>query len=83
MHALSRNRVRLMHHLGNMGLEQDAILEFVWTLKSLFLVNPGMDNIQINTRLNSLGWSDFRLDDETFDLAASCFVSVCKDTKIL
>ncbi len=71
----SLNRDRLMHRLGNTGLEPGAILEFVWVLKSLLIVDPEMDSHQINRQLDELGWSNLQLDDQTIDLAVECFGS--------
>ena len=73
MHALSQHKQLLIHRLQNMGMDKSAVLGFIWSLKSLFLINPGISNLQINGRLESLGWRGFNLDDRTLEMAIACF----------
>lgn len=71
--GMNQNKERLMRRLGGMGVEEGSILEYMLSLKSLLLVKPGMDNHQINSRLNALGWHGFCLDNQTMKLAIACF----------
>jgi len=73
MHALGQYKQQLIHRLQNMGMDKSAVLGFIWSLKSLFLINPEINNLQINGKLESLGWHGFNLDDQTLKMAIACF----------
>ncbi len=71
--GMNQDKEQLMRRLGGMGVEEEAILECMLSLKSLLLEKPGMDNSQINSRLENLGWHGFSLDDQTKELVVACF----------
>lgn len=62
-----------MRRLKMKGMEQNAILGFVWSLKSCLFDNPEMNHLQTKERMQFLGWDDFVLDYYTFQLAIKCF----------
>ena len=43
------------------------------THKSCLLDDPNMNHLQINKRLQFLGWDDFEMDYHTLQLAKECF----------
>jgi len=59
----------LMHRLEKTGMEKSIIFGFISSLKSCLLNNPNMNHLQINKRLQFLGWDDFELDYHTLQLA--------------
>jgi hypothetical protein len=63
----------LMHRLEKKGMEKSIIFGFISSLKSCLLNNPNMNYLQINKRLQFLGWDDFELDYHTLQLAKACF----------
>jgi len=64
-----------VHRLKKRGLEVGMIPGFIRLLANSFLTNPGMNLLQVNKRLNYLGWDDFEIDYHTMQLAISCFES--------
>ena len=46
---------------------------FIWSMKSCLKVNPDLNHIQLNNRMQFLGWKEIDLDFHTFQLAVSCF----------
>jgi len=73
MYSLSQHKQMLMHRLEKKGMEKSIIFGFISSLKSCLLNNPNMNHLQINKRLQFLGWDDFELDYHTLQLAKSCF----------
>lgn len=73
MYSLSQHKQILMHRLEKKGMEKNTILGFILSLKSCLLDNPNMNHLQINKRLQFLGWDDFELDYHTLQLAIACF----------
>ncbi|MBW1727960.1 MAG: hypothetical protein JRJ62_10355 [Deltaproteobacteria bacterium] len=53
-------------------MEKSIIFGFISSLKSCLLNNPNMNHLQINKRLQFLGWDDFELDYHTLQLAKAC-----------
>jgi len=54
-------------------MEKSTILGFILSLKSCCLDNPNMNHLQLNERLQFLGWGDVELDYHTLQLAIACF----------
>ena len=73
MYSLSQHKQILIHRLEKKGMEKNTILGFILSLKSCLLDNPNMNHLQINKRLQFLGWDDFELDYHTLQLAIACF----------
>ena len=73
MYSLSQHKQILMHRLEKKGMEKNTILGFILSLKSCLLDNPNMNHLEINKRLQFLGWDDFELDYHTLQLAIACF----------
>ena len=73
MNFLNENKQALMRRLEIKGMEQNAILGFVWSLKSYLLDNPDMNHLQTKKQMQHLGWDNFDLDYLTFQLAVECF----------
>lgn len=75
MYSLSQHKQILINRLEKKGMEKNAILGFILSLKSYLLDNPNMNHLQINKRLQFLGWDEFELDYHTLQLAIACFES--------
>lgn len=73
MYSLSQHKQMLMHRLEKKGMEKSIIFGFISSLKSCLLDNPNMNHLQINERLQFLGWDDFEVDCHTLKLAKACF----------
>ena len=54
-------------------MEKSIIFGFISSLKSCLLDDPNLNHLQINKRLQFLGWDDFELDYHTLQLARACF----------
>jgi len=64
---------QLVRLLEKKGMERKEIPGFIWCLKSCLAINPALDCIQLNKRLQLMGWEDFILDDDTFQLLVACY----------
>ena len=73
MYLASHYKYWLTRRLEKKGLVKTAIPGFIWSLKSCLLVNPDLNHMQLNERLQTLGWDDFELDYHTLQLAIACF----------
>ena len=73
MYTINKNKQILMHRLEKKGLEKSTIFGFISSLKSCLFDSPNMNLLQINKRLEFLGWNDFELDYHTLQLAITCF----------
>jgi hypothetical protein len=73
MYTINKHKQILMHRLEKKGLEKSIIFGFISSLKSCLLDSPNMNLLQINKRLQFLGWNDFELDYHTLQLAIMCF----------
>jgi len=73
MTFIDEDKKTLMRRLEKKGMAKGATLGFIWSLKSCILDNPEMNRQQIEKRLKYLGWKNFQLDDETFQMAIKCF----------
>jgi hypothetical protein len=63
----------LIKQLKKSGLESSFIPGFIRSLAKTISLDPQMDHLQINERLQYLGWDGFELDYHTLQLAVACF----------
>jgi len=73
MISFSDHQQRLFHRLQNMGMWKSTTLGYILSLKSCLKDNPNLNYLQINQRMQCLGWDDFEMDCHTLQLAISCF----------
>ena len=73
MDFLNEYKKVLIRRLRKKGMRKNEIPGFVWALKSCLLDKPDMNYLQVNKRLQYLGWKDFVLDYHTMQLAIACF----------
>ncbi|MBN1849998.1 MAG: hypothetical protein JW932_15605 [Deltaproteobacteria bacterium] len=55
------------------GLESSFIPGFIRSLAKTISLDPQLNHLQINERLQYLGWDGFELDYHTLQLAVACF----------
>jgi hypothetical protein len=65
-------RKKLVERLESMGMDSNIIPGFIRSLSNAVLVNSHMNLLQVNKRLNWLGWDGIELDYHTFQLAKAC-----------
>ncbi len=70
---MSKTKKNLVHRLKEKGIDLPVIPGFIRSLASSFFLNPNMNLVQVNKRLEYLGWTGVELDYHTFQLALSCF----------
>jgi len=63
----------LVERLEEKGVEPSISHGFIRDLANTILVNPHMNLLQVNKRLQLLGWDGFELDYHTLQLAIACF----------
>jgi len=63
----------LIKQLKKGGLESCFIPSFIRSLAKTISLDPQMNHLQINERLQYLGWDGFELDYHTLQLAVACF----------
>lgn len=63
----------LMEQLEKKGLKPSMIPGFIRDLANTILVNPQMSLLEVNKRLDILGWDSFELDYHILQLAIACF----------
>ena len=63
----------LIRRLERRGIQRSTIPGFIRSLAQSFFVNPGMNLLQVNQRLQYLGWQGFELDYHTLQLVIACF----------
>ena len=63
----------LIGRLEKKGMESGEISGLIRDLTNAFLVNPHLDHLHLNDKLQLLGWNDFDLDYRTFEVAEACF----------
>ena len=59
----------LIKNLEKMGMAQGMIPGFLQSLSNYFSADPHMDLLQINHKLQTIGWDEIELDYHTFELA--------------
>lgn len=72
-YAIGKDKEELLRKMENMGIAEGAILEFLFSLKCLLMGDPGINSMQVNSRMTDLGWQDVRLDDKILKWAMTCF----------
>ena len=73
MSKMSQIKKVLIQKLVKKGLSQNMIPGFLRSLFNYFSADPQMDLLQINQKLQYIGWEEIQLDYHTFQLAKSCF----------
>jgi hypothetical protein len=70
--------IRIMiDHLVEKGMEVSTISGYIRNLAHLIAVNPQITLQELNERMRSLGWDDFRLDGYTLRLILANFETDC------
>ena len=72
-HNVSQVKKILISRLEKKGIELSLIPGFIRSLANSFMFNPQMNLLQINKRLNYMGWDSFEIDYHTLQLALSFF----------
>ncbi len=72
MYEFSKVKEMLIQRLESRGMEHTIIPGFMRSLACSILFNPQMNLVQVNEKLNYLGWNDFELDYHTLQLAKAC-----------
>ena len=62
----------LLDRLKTIGIEPNLIPGFIKDLANSFFLKPDMNLMQVNERLNYLGWEGIELDYHTYQLAKEC-----------
>ena len=73
VHDLNQLTQILIDRLEKKGIEPTVIHGFIRDLANTISGNPHMNLLQVNKRLNLLGWDSFELDYHTLQLAIACF----------
>lgn len=63
---------KLIKRLEKKGMEPGMIPGYIRSLSNSLHLKPYMTLLQVNDRLNYMGWRDFELDYSTFQLAVEC-----------
>ena len=63
----------LIHRLAAKGVRLEDIASFIGSLANSMSLHAYTNLQEINRRMCVSGWSDIELDEETFELARSCF----------
>jgi len=63
----------LMHRLEEKGMDKGLIPGFIWSMKSCMPNYPDIDCVQLNRKIQTLGWHDFHVDYSTLRLISVCF----------
>lgn len=72
----------LIDRLKSQGIDQALIPAFLKTLTGIFSSEPGIDVIQVNQKLNSLGWKEVAIDYHYLQIAIACLDVDTKDQGI-
>ena len=72
MDAKALHRV-LLERLETIGIQSNHIPTFIKDIFNSFFINPHATFLQVNERLQFLGWNDVELDYHTFMLAKESF----------
>ncbi len=70
---MSQVKENLIQRLEGKGIDNNIIPGFIRSLANSFFFNPQMNLMQVNKRLNYLGWTGVELDYHTFQLAVTWF----------
>ena len=63
----------LMQRLEQLGVETHLIPGFLRLLANSLFVHSETNRFLVNQHLHYLGWDDFELDEQTYQLAIACF----------
>jgi len=63
----------LIQRLAAKGVKLEDIASFIGSLANTMSFDTQITLEEINKRLCLSGWSDIELDEQTFELARSCF----------
>jgi hypothetical protein len=63
----------LIHRLAEKGIELEDIASFIESLANSMSYDAHITLEEINKRMCISGWSDIELDENTLELARSCF----------
>lgn len=63
----------LIQRLQRQGVEDCLIPGLIKQLASVFFSLPHLNRDTVNERLDFLGWNDFKLDEQCFQLVKACF----------
>jgi hypothetical protein len=67
----------MIDHLVDKGVEVSAISAYIRNLAHIMAANPQITLQELNERMRSLGWDDFRLDGYTLRLILANFETDC------
>ena len=73
MFDVSQIKQLLIQRLEKLGVERNVMPGFIRMLANSYFIHPHLSLLQVNNRLNFLGWQDFELDYHTLQLAITCF----------
>ncbi len=65
----------LINRLVSKGIDVRCIPSFMRNLVNTIAATPDVDRDELNSRLRSLGWEDFELDDYTLALVSAVWES--------
>ena len=77
--GLNPVKVQFMERLKDKGIEECLIPGFLRILTNSLSGYPDTNLFLINKKLGYLGWSDFELDEHTYQLAMACFENDAAD----
>ena len=66
----------LTDRLKSQGMGTDLIPAFLKALTSIISSEPGIDVIQVNQKVNSLGWNEVFIDYHILQMAMACLEAV-------
>ena len=69
MNHMTHVKHALIKNLEKKGVTQGMIPGFLQSLSNYFSADPHMDLLQINHKLQTIGWDEIELDYHTFELA--------------
>lgn len=70
---MSHVKHALFQNLEKKGVTQKMIPGFLKSLSNYFSADPHMDLLQVNHKLQTIGWEEIELDYHTFELAKTWF----------
>lgn len=70
----------LKQRLEKKGVDRSKIPGLLRDLANFDFLNPHVNLLYINERMQYLGWNDFKMDYHTLQLAIACFESECLES---
>lgn len=80
---VSHNKQLLIQRLKQKGIQPGIIPGLIRDLGNLDFVDPHMNLLQVNKRLQYLGWDDVEMDYHTLQLAIACLENACLETGVV